>query len=75
MSQSDIINSRQIQWFPGHMTKTLRLMEKEIRLTPEAVRQIEEILTTGKTVEIAERHEKVIVWAVSSKKKYEQPIA
>ena len=26
-------------------------MEKEIRLTPEAVRQIEEILTTGKTVE------------------------
>ena len=75
MSQSDIINSRQIQWFPGHMTKTLRLMEKEIRLTPEAVRKIEEILTTGKTVEIAERHEKVVVWAVSSKKKYEQPIA
>ena len=31
MSQSDIINSRQIQWFPGHMTKTQRLMEKEIR--------------------------------------------
>ena len=31
MSQSDIINTRQIQWFPGHMTKTLRLMEKEIR--------------------------------------------
>ena len=31
MSQSDIINSRQIQWFPGHMTKTLRLMEKEDR--------------------------------------------
>lgn len=50
-------------------------MEKEIRLTPEAVRQIEEILTTGKTVEIAERNEKVIVWAVRSKKKYEQPIA
>lgn len=49
-------------------------MKKEIRLTPEAVRQIEEILTTEKTVEIAERHEKVIVWAVSSKKKYEQPI-
>ena len=28
MSQSDIINSRQIQWFPGHMTKTLRLIGK-----------------------------------------------
>ena len=54
---------------------TLFRSEKEIRLTPEAVRKIEDILTTGKTVEIAERHEKVIVWAVSSKKKYEQPIA
>lgn len=50
-------------------------MVKEIRLTPEAVRKIEEILTAGKTVEIAERHEKVVVWAVNSKKKYEQPIA
>lgn len=50
-------------------------MEREIRLTPEVVRKIEEILTAGKTVEIAERHEKVIVWAVNSKKKYEQPIA
>ena len=50
-------------------------MEKEIRLTPEVVRKIEEILTAGKTVEIAERHEKGVVWAVSSKKKYEQPIA
>ena len=50
-------------------------MEKEIRLTPEVVREIEEILTAGKTVEIAERHEKVVIWAVSSKNKYEQPIA
>lgn len=50
-------------------------MERKIRLTPEAVRKIEEILTAGKTVEIAERHEKVIVWAINSKKKYEQPIA
>lgn len=50
-------------------------MEKEIRLTPEVVRKIEEILTTGKTVEIAQRHDTVVVWAVSSKKKYEQPIA
>ena len=50
-------------------------MEKEIRLTPEVVRKIEEILTAGKTVEIAERHGKVVVWAVSSKKKSDQPIA
>lgn len=27
----DIINRRQIQWFPGHMAKTLRLMQNEIR--------------------------------------------
>lgn len=27
----DGINRRAIQWFPGHMTKTLRVMEKEIR--------------------------------------------
>ena len=53
----------------------LILKEREIRLTQEAVREIEKILTAGKTVEIAERHEKVVVWAVSSKKKYEQPIA
>lgn len=50
-------------------------MEKEIRLTPVAVKKIEEILTMGKIVEIAQRNEKVVVWAVSSKKKYEQPIA
>ena len=25
------VNRRVIQWFPGHMTKTLRMMEKEIR--------------------------------------------
>ena len=43
-------------------------MEKEIRLTPEVVRKIEEILTTGKTVEIAERHEKVVVWATDTEK-------
>ncbi len=47
---------------------------EKIHLTPEMVRQIEEILASGKTVEIAERHNNVIVWAVSSKKKYEQPI-
>ena len=25
------INRRQIQWFPGHMAKTLRIMEADIR--------------------------------------------
>ena len=50
-------------------------MEREIRLTPEVVRKIEEILTAGKSVEIAQRRDSVVVWAVSSKKKYEEPIA
>ena len=31
MSQSDIINSRQIQWFPGHMTKTRRMIAEQIK--------------------------------------------
>ena len=48
--------------------------KRKCHLLPETVAKIEEILTAGKTVEIAERHNKVIVWAVSSKKKYEQPI-
>ncbi len=51
------------------------MSNRRCQLTPETVAKIEEILTVGKTVEIAERHEKVVVWAVSSKKKYEQPIA
>lgn len=25
------LSGASIQWFPGHMTKTLRLMEKEIK--------------------------------------------
>lgn len=49
--------------------------KRKCQLSPETVAKIEEILTAGKTVEIAERHEKVVVWAVSSKKRYEQPIA
>ncbi len=30
MSERDVLNSRQIQWFPGHMAKTLRIMEREV---------------------------------------------
>ena len=32
MSQSDIINSRQIQWFPGHMAKTRRKITEDLKL-------------------------------------------
>lgn len=45
-----------------------------IRLVPELIRAIEEILNSGKTVEIAVRNGKIVLWAVNSKKKYEQPI-
>ncbi|MDD4850223.1 MAG: ribosome biogenesis GTPase YlqF [Gemmiger sp.] len=31
MNENEGINRRVIQWFPGHMTKTLRLMEVEIK--------------------------------------------
>lgn len=46
-----------------------------IKLDPNIIALIEEILNSGKTVEIAVRNGKVVIWAVSSKKKYERPIA
>ena len=49
-------------------------MNESIRLTPEVVREIEKILSNGKTVEMAVRSGKVILWSVNSKKKIEMPI-
>lgn len=46
-----------------------------VKLVPELIRAIEEILQSGKTVEIAVRNGKIVIWAVASKKKIEQPIA
>lgn len=46
-----------------------------IRLTPELIKAIEEILNDKNTAEIAVRKDKIIVWSVKSKKKHEQPIA
>lgn len=46
-----------------------------VKLVPELIRAIEEILNSGKTVEIAVRNGNLVLWAVNSKKKYEQPIA
>lgn len=45
-----------------------------VKLVPELIKAIEEILNSGKTVEIAVRNGKLVLWAVNSKKKYEQPI-
>ena len=49
-------------------------MIENIRLTNELIRQIEQILSQGRTVEMAVRNGKVILWSVNSKKKYELPI-
>lgn len=44
----------------------------EIKLNKELIRQIEQILANGKNAELAIRNGKVILWSVTSKKKYEQ---
>lgn len=45
-----------------------------IRLTEEVIREIEKILSNGKSVEMAVRNGKVILWSVNSKKKIEMSI-
>lgn len=45
-----------------------------MKLTKETVAEIESILEQGKSVEIAVRNGKIVVWAVTNKKKIEQPI-
>ena len=43
-------------------------------ITREVIKQIEDILRSGKSVEIAIRNGKLVVWAVSSKKRYETTV-
>lgn len=43
-------------------------------LSPECIEKIEAIVNDGKTAEIAIRGGKLVVWSVSSKKKYEMPV-
>jgi len=45
-------------------------MEKEIRLTPEAVRQIEEILKHHNQAEVKVEDSSVVVIEIRRKKKY-----
>ena len=45
MSQ-EFVNRQNIQWFPGHMAKTLRLMEADIR-NVDAVLQLLEYYEHG----------------------------
>lgn len=39
------------------------------------IREIERVLTEGKSAELAVRNGVVVLWSVTNKKKYEQPIA
>ena len=43
-------------------------------LTPKAIRIIEEILEQERTVEIAIRNGRLVIWAVNSKKRYDEGI-
>jgi hypothetical protein len=46
-------------------------MRTEIRLSPIAIKQIEDSLTAGKAVEMRIIGGKLVIFEVSSKKKYE----
>lgn len=50
-------------------------MTPEIALSPKAVKEINEILSRGKGVEIAVRNGKLVIWEMNSKKKYEVAVA
>lgn len=50
-------------------------MTPNVILPPAIVREIEEILKSGKEAEVAIRNGKLIVWAVSNKKKCEVVIS
>lgn len=47
----------------------------QIRLTPETVRTIEQIINRRNKVEIGFKNGKLCVWEIQSKTKHEQPVA
>lgn len=50
-------------------------MRHEISLSPKAIQQINESLSNGKDVQVAVRNGRLIVWEMTSKKKYEVVVA
>jgi len=46
-------------------------MRTEIRLSPQAVKQMEEILSSGRAVEARVLNGRLVIWENTSKKKYE----
>lgn len=51
------------------------MTKHEISLSPNAVSQINEALSSGKEVQIAVRGNRLVIWEMSSKKKYEVVVA
>lgn len=51
------------------------MAKHEISLSPNAVSQINEVLSNGKDVQISVRGNKLIIWETQSKKKYEVVVA
>ena len=49
--------------------------QKEVKLTKEAVRAIEQIINGRCKAEIACKNGKICVWEVRSKTKHEEPVA
>lgn len=47
----------------------------KVGIPPEAVKAIEEILSRGRSAEVSVRHGHLIIWEVSSKKKYDEVAA
>ena len=46
-------------------------MKHEISLSPTAIKQIEEILSSGRDVQAAVRNGHLVIWEIGSKKKYD----
>lgn len=47
-------------------------MDKKVELPPEAVEAIAGILARGHSAEVSVRHGHIIVWEMTSKKKYDE---
>ena len=54
----------------GNITE-VDMPKQEISLSPNAITQINEALSSGKEVQIAVRNRRLIIWETQSKKKYE----
>lgn len=51
------------------------MAKQEISLSPKAISQINESLSSGHDVQVAVRNGRLIVWELTSKKKYEVVVA